>query len=157
MTQMEAEVYIPASTETVWELVSDVHRLPEWVTNVEQILSVSDVPVKVGTIYRDRVNVAGLWRPVREWRITEFTPPRWQVHEGKWPGIGKAVISMSLEPLGTSTQFKLTEAFHWHWYLKPLAWLLLEGLFLRRTLQAELRRHVENAKALLRRSSSRVL
>ena len=157
MMQIEAEVHIPASTEVVWDLVSDVYRLPEWVTNVEQILSVSDVPIKVGTVYRDRVNIAGLWRPVREWRVTEFTPPRWQVREGKWPRIGRATISMSLDPLGAATQFKLNVTFHFHWYLKPLAWLLLEGLFLRRTLQTGLRRTAESLKALLRRSSSRVL
>ena len=156
MTQMEAQVYIPASMETVWDLISDVQRIPEWMTNVEQILSVSEVPVKVGTIYRDRVSIAGLWRPFREWRVTESTPPRRQVYEGRWPGIGKAVVSMSIEPQGTDTQFKLTEVFHLNWYLRPPAWLLLEGLFLRRTLQSELRRNAENAKALLRANPDRV-
>ena len=53
MPQVEITKHINAQPENVWNFISDIRRGPEWVAVMENVLYVSDEPLKKGSSYRD--------------------------------------------------------------------------------------------------------
>lgn len=146
MPQVEFIEYIQAPPQAVWDFISDIRRGPEWVTVMKEVLFVSDGPIKKGSVYRERSQVA-VSTSETEWHITEFDPPRRQVHETNEPML-QAVLTMEVTPDGDGarllhrTDFKMMPRF------RPLGWLV-EKLFGYRTMSKELRQTVDNAKRIL--------
>ena len=69
MPQVEFIEYIQAPPQAVWDFISDIRRGPEWVTVMKEVLFVSDGPVKKGSVYRERSQVA-VSTSETEWHIT---------------------------------------------------------------------------------------
>ncbi len=80
MPRVEFIAHIHAPPQAVWDFISDIRRGPEWVTVMKEVLFVSDEPIKKDSVYRERSQVAGSMSET-EWHITEFDPPRRQVHK----------------------------------------------------------------------------
>jgi uncharacterized protein YndB with AHSA1/START domain len=100
-------VDIPAPPERVWDLASDVTRYADWVENTLEVYF--DGTVQMGTTYEERTRIAGPWKVLTRWRVTEFERPRRQVHEGEGvvAATGMAVV-IDLTPDGQSTHMALT-------------------------------------------------
>lgn len=145
MTRIEASVEIGAAPEAVWDFVSDLRRIPEWVQDTLKMLSVEPEPAQQGTVYRERSRILGPVSQVTTWRIVEFDPPRWQKHDGQVPMMASTSVSFGLEPSSAGTRF--TVAFEYA-PGNPLA-SLSDRLFLRGSLRSGFERSVQKLKALV--------
>lgn len=145
MPVVTIEEHIDASPQRVWDLINDIRRGPEWVTVMEEVLYVSDDPLKEGSRYRERSKI-GPVRSETEWRITRFEPPRLQVHECREPTLS-AVLTMEVEPEGKGARLHHRTEFAMLPVFRPLGWLA-ERVFGKRTMERELRRTVDNAKRI---------
>lgn len=146
MPIIEISQRITAPPQQVWDFISDVRRGPQWVTVMEEVLHVSNEPLKEGSMYRERSKV-GPTRSETEWHITKFEPPRVQVHECSEPTL-HAVLTMRVEPDGSGTRLLHQTEFKMLPVFRPLGWLV-EQVFGKRTMEREMRQTVENAKRIL--------
>ena len=67
---VEREVSIDASTEAVWEILSDVERWYEWTPSIKSILLLDPKPLHLGStalIEQPRL-------PRAKWQVTEIDP-----------------------------------------------------------------------------------
>ena len=140
--------HIDASPEVVWNFISDVHRGPEWVTVMKDVLYVSEGEFGQGSIYRELSKI-GPKESETEWHITRFEPPHVQVHECQESTL-QATLTMRVEPDGNGarlihqTEYQLMPVF------RPLGWVL-EKLFAYRMMRSEFQQSVQNAKQLIER------
>lgn len=146
MPRIEITEYIDAPPNAVWEFISDPHRWPEWVTVTEELISVSEEPVKEGTTYREFTQV-GPSKSETEWTITEFDEPSIQVHETHETDM-EAELTMRVEPSGDGTRLSHITEYRLMPGFRPLG-ILLEILFARRVMESELRQTVTNVKRMI--------
>ena len=107
-TSIIASAVIPVSPERVWEIACDSSRYPEWVENTLRMIH-ADGPTRAGATMEELTRVAGPWKSVTRWRVTEFDPPRRQVQQGE--GVSTATsmaVIIELSPAGQDTNFTLT-------------------------------------------------
>jgi uncharacterized protein YndB with AHSA1/START domain len=72
-TSIIASAIIPASPERVWQITCDTSRYPEWVENTLRMIR-TDGPTRAGATYEELSRIAGPWKSVTRWRVTEFDP-----------------------------------------------------------------------------------
>ena len=107
-TSIVASAIIPASPERVWEIACDTSRYPEWVENTLRMIR-PDGPTRADTTYEELSRIAGPWKSVTRWRVTEFNPPRRQVQQGEGVSTAKGMaMIIELSPAGQDTNFTLT-------------------------------------------------
>lgn len=145
MSRIEVSVDIGAPTETVWDFVSDLRRIPEWIEDTLAMLSVQPEPARLGAVYKERSRIIGRLSQITTWKITRFEPPRFQKHEGRVPMMAATSVSFGLEPSDAGTKFTLVFEYTPG---NPLS-SLTDGLFVRRNLERGFQRSVQNLKALL--------
>ena len=80
-TSIIASAVVPASPERGWEIACDTSRYPEWVENTLRMIH-TDGPTRAGATMEELTRIAGPWKSVTRWRVTEFDPPRRQVVAG---------------------------------------------------------------------------
>ena len=103
-----ASAIIPASPERVWEIACDTSRYPEWVENTLRMIR-TDGPTRVGATMEELTRIAGPWKSVTRWRVTEFDPPRRQVQQGEGVSTAKGMaVIIELSAVGQDTNFTLT-------------------------------------------------
>jgi len=145
VSRIEVSVDIGASPKVVWDFVSDLRRIPEWIEDTLKMLSVDPEPARLGTVYRERSRIIGPLSQVTTWRISAFDPPRFQKHEGRVPMMASTSVSFGLEPLLTGTKFTLVFEYTPG---NPLS-SLTDGLFVRKNLERGFRRSLQTLKALV--------
>src|SRR5271165_887758 len=107
-TSISASAIIPAPPERVWEIASDTSRYSEWVENTLQVLH-TDGPARLGATMEELTRIAGPWKSVTRWRVTQFDPPRRQTQEGEGVSTAKGMaVIIELSPAGQDTSFTLT-------------------------------------------------
>ncbi len=126
MPQVEYIKHINAQPENVWNFISDIRRGPEWVEVMEKVLYVSDEPLKEGSSYREESKIAGSTSET-EWHITEFDPPRRQVHKTDETML-RATLTMEVSPENNGTKFRHRTEFKMMPRFRPLGWIV-EKLF----------------------------
>lgn len=103
-----ASAVVEAPIEKVWELVSDSSRYAEWVDGTLEVLR-TDGPTQLGATYDERTRISGPWKATTRWRVTEFDPPRRQVHDGQGVATAKDMsLLIELAPTGEQTEVTLT-------------------------------------------------
>jgi uncharacterized protein YndB with AHSA1/START domain len=106
-TSIAASATISAPPERVWEIACDSSRYPEWVENTLRISA--DGPTRPGATMEELTRIAGPWKSVTRWRVTEFDPPRRQVQQGEGVSTAKDMaVIIELSPAGQGTEFTLT-------------------------------------------------
>ena len=145
MSRIEVSVDIGASPEAVWDFVSNLRRIPEWIEDTRAMLSVEPEPAQLGTVYRERSRIVGPLSQVTTWKITQFDPSRFQKHDGRVPMMAATSVSFGLEPSQAGTKFTLVFEYTPG---NPLS-SLTDGLFVRKNLESGFRRSVQNLKALM--------
>ena len=145
MSRIEVSVDIGASPQVVWDLVSDLRRVPEWIEDTLKMLSVEPEPAQLGTVYRERSRIVGPLSQVTTWKISEFDPPRFQKHDGRVPMMASASVSFGLEPSAGTTKFTLVFEYTPG---NPLS-SLSDRLFLKKSLQSSFGRSLQELKALV--------
>lgn len=107
-TSFSASSIIKAPPERVWEIACDTSRYPDWVEGTIRMIH-TDAPTLWGATYEEVTRIAGPWKSVTRWRVTEFDPPRRQVHEGEGICTAKDVaVIIELAPTSHGTNFTLT-------------------------------------------------
>jgi uncharacterized protein YndB with AHSA1/START domain len=107
-TSITASAIIPARPERVWEIACDTSRYPEWVENTLRVLR-TDGPARLGASMEELTRIAGPWKSVTRWRVTQFDPPRRQVQQGEGVSTAKDMaVIIGLSPAGQDTTFTLT-------------------------------------------------
>jgi carbon monoxide dehydrogenase subunit G len=103
-----ASAIVPAPQQRVWEAICDTSRYAEWVEGTDEVTR-TDGPARLGCSY-DEVNpVLGPWQARSSWEVTEFEPPRRQVHRGTGlPLTREFHVIFELASEGDSTGFTLT-------------------------------------------------
>ena len=149
MTHIEAMAYINAPSEEAWKVLSDIGRFPEWIANLGKILRSGDGTVAPGAAFKQEFKIVGPWNPVVGWRAARVDPPNAQVFEGNGAGLNRGTITVALDTVPTGTQFLISVDLDYKPYMRPLAALVLEILFLRRTMETRLRRTADAAKAIV--------
>ena len=110
-TSITASAIIPAPPERVWELACDISRYPEWVENTLRMIHV-DGPARLGATMEELTRIAGPWKAVTRWRVTQFDPPRRQVQAGEGVTMAKDMaVIIELSPAGADTKFTLTVCY----------------------------------------------
>lgn len=72
--QYEADIWIDAPPERVFEFIADLDAVPEWATKVAAIVNESPGPVAVGETFDERVAL-GFVRATVSWEVIEFESP----------------------------------------------------------------------------------
>jgi hypothetical protein len=98
--RMSAELDAPI--ETVWDVVADVGRQPEWMAEMSDLRMLTEPPLGVGSRGEATVTIAGISTtdPVT---VSVFEPPRRYgiVHEGRIAGDG--LIALAARAVGGPT------------------------------------------------------
>jgi carbon monoxide dehydrogenase subunit G len=103
-----ASVEIKAPPEAVWEVACETGRYAEWVESTIEVVR-TDGPARLGATYDELTRISGPWKASTHWRVTEFDPPRRQVHvgEGVATARGMAVV-IELTVTGEDTRLTLS-------------------------------------------------
>ena len=101
--QHVASIRIDASPETVWDIVADVERWPEWTESMETVTRVDDGPLRDGS--SARVKQPRL--PAVVWHVTEVEPGRSFTWEARAPGM-LSVASHRIETVDGATVVTLS-------------------------------------------------
>lgn len=108
--KLERSVDIAAPPEDVYDLISDPHRLEEWVSIHVALLDSSSDTLREGTELTQCLRLAGQKFKVR-WRVVESDRPRRLVWEGKGPVHSRAKVVNGLEATDGGTRFSYTNEF----------------------------------------------
>ena len=106
-TSITASAIVSAPLERVWEVACQSRRYPEWVENTLRIST--DGPTRLGATMEELTRIAGPWKSVTRWHVTEFDPPRRQVQQGEGVSTAKDMaVIIELSPVGPDTEFTLS-------------------------------------------------
>jgi len=145
VSRVEVSVDVGASPEAVWDFVSNLRRIPEWIEDTRAMLTVEPEPAQQGTVYRERSRIVGPLSQVTTWKITEFDPPRFQKHDGQVPMMAATSVSFGLEPSAKGTRFTLVFEYTPGNPVSSLG----DRLFLKKNLQSGFQRSLQNLKRLV--------
>jgi uncharacterized protein YndB with AHSA1/START domain len=145
MSRIEVSVDVGAPPEAVWDFVSNLRRIPEWIEDTLAMLTVEPEPAQQGTVYRERSRIVGPLSQVTTWKISEFDPPRFQRHDGQVPMMAATSVSFALEPSAGATKFRLVFEYTPGNPVSSLG----DRLFLKKSLQSGFQRSLENLKRLV--------
>ena len=85
MSQVRREVEIDASTETVFALLTDLSRLPDWSTITLETHDPTSSPLKKGDRFNQTLRILGR-RMETEWLVTELDAPHQVAYQATGPG-----------------------------------------------------------------------
>lgn len=122
-------VQIAAPAETVWAILVDVERWPEWTRSMDSVERVDDGPFEVGST----VKVKQPRLPAVEWTVTALEPGRAFTWQARGPGVTSLGVHRIDPADGTVTVTLGIDQSG------PLAWLgsLLLGRLTRRYVAME--------------------
>ncbi len=104
MPKQSGSTDIAASREAVWEVITDLSRLGEWVTIHRGIEGDPPATVQEGTTFTQQISVAEQRFDV-DWTAKEVSPPRRMVWDGAGPMGSSARSTYELSDAGDSVRF----------------------------------------------------
>jgi carbon monoxide dehydrogenase subunit G len=106
--EVSASAPVAAPPEQVWEALCDTARYADWVDGTDEVTR-TDGPAAPGSTY-DEVNpILGPWKAKTRWTVTEFDPPRRQVHRGEGIPMAKSFeVVMEVRPQEGASEVTLT-------------------------------------------------
>jgi uncharacterized membrane protein len=113
-TFFNVTVEIPAPPATVWRVMADVERWPEWTPSVRHVKRLTPGPLRVGS--RVRIHQPGF--PPAWWRVTELEAERGFIWVSTALGL-RVVARHWIEPLDVCC--RVTLAILYEGRLGPLA------------------------------------
>lgn len=94
---------INASPVSVWEVISDVARWPQWTPTIDSVELLDQGPLRVGT----RAKVRQPKLPQALWEVTEVVEGEHFTWEAKGPGM-KTIARHVVTPVGTGSTITLS-------------------------------------------------
>ena len=115
-----------SSAESLWGVLSDLRRLPEWLAFAASLEDVSGDAVVEGATYT--VKPGRAFEPKTKWRISAVEERRRQVHTSEMPMLSgvTSTIELSAPDAGPAS-------VHVHWHGEPsnLFGRMMRGMFQR--------------------------
>ncbi len=149
MGRVRESIEIEAPRDAVFDLAADARRWPEWQSTTVEVSGVQTPLDAVGKTYSIVANLAGR-RVEGAGRVTKYERPSVFEITGSAPGGGQLVTTTTFEPTDGGTW--LTVDLEYELPRGVLA--ILAAPFVERQIADELRRSVENFRALAERHGS---
>lgn len=106
MTRIERSIEINRQPEEVFDLLTNLDRLPDWATIVVETRDVPDQPIHNGSTFRQTIRVAG--RNLEcNWRVAELERPRHVAYESTAPGGGQLAMKQTVIAAGGGSRVEL--------------------------------------------------
>jgi len=142
MAKIEASVIIDRPIEEVWTFISDISKIPKWITEVVELRQTSAGPLGVGATCDFREKMRNTTMTVSS-RVTEYEPNRRLSFEHlSGPGKGSK-ITFSVDPIEGKTKFTNTNNMKFSGFYKLL------GPFVTPSLRRAVISGLGNAKRIL--------
>jgi hypothetical protein len=139
--RIETSIDIAASSATIWDVMIDVTRWPDWTPTVTSVELLDSGPLRVGT----RVRIRQPKLPVAVWTVSALEAGRGFTWTSVTPGL-TSVADHRIDARGTSTVSRVTLSVDWRGWMTPLIRLIF-GTLSRRYVRTE-------AESLKRRCES---
>ena len=110
MASVSTSIDIGTAPDEVWELVTDLDRLGEWVTIHRELRGPAPASVEEGTTFSQQLEVAGTPFDV-DWTATAVDAPQRLVWEGAGPAGSHARTSYALAAHDGGTRFTYENEF----------------------------------------------
>lgn len=141
--KVEREIEIAAEPEAVYAVLTDPHRLADWVTIHEGLDDAPDT-LRKGSTLTQTLKLAGRGFTVR-WKVVENERAERVVWEGQGPVRSKAKVIYELSSNGDGTHFTYTNEYH----LPGGVLGKMAGPAVRRVTAGELDRSLKQLKAIV--------
>jgi uncharacterized protein YndB with AHSA1/START domain len=110
MASVSTSIDIGTAPDLVWDLVTDLDRLGEWVTIHRELGSAAPDTIAEGSTFSQTLEVAGTPFDVA-WTATDVEAPQRLVWEGAGPAGSRARTSYALEARDGGTRFTYENEF----------------------------------------------
>lgn len=136
---------INATADTVWAVLSDLNRLPEWLEFVGEVQDVSG-PAHAGATYT--VKPPRRYEPTTHWQVAEVQQPARQLHTSEMPIVSgvRSVLEVTPSDRGVTVQV------HWTGTPKGLLGTMMRPIMAKRIPQ-DWERSLENLAGLVEGSA----
>jgi len=145
MPSVVSSIDIATPPDTVWALMCDPHRYPEFADPAERMIDVPDAEFGVGYTYTEYGGIKPFLSESR-WTVTAFEPKTRQVHEGD-DGKMRFHLTIDLTPTDGGTRLEQTLQLRPRWYLTPVT-ALMWPIMMRKRGQEAMDKTVANVKRL---------
>ncbi len=145
MARIERRIEINRSPDDVFEVLTDLNRLPNWATIVVETHDVPEQAIRNGTTFRQTIRVAG--RNLEcDWRVAELKRPRHVAYEATEVGCGQLAMRQTVVPADSGSRVELELD-----YELPGGWLgeAIDRAYLERRNEREAEHSLHNLKDLL--------
>lgn len=146
MGRVSASIEVNAPPESVWALMSDPRRYPDFVTATQRMLEVPAGDFGVGSEYREYGGVPPFLSE-SAWKVTRFEPMRVQTHLGD-DGRMRLSLDIELAPIEAGTRLTMALGLEPRWFMVPFN-ALLWPLMMRKRAQETFDETVGNAKRIV--------
>ncbi len=126
---IERSIEIAAPRATVWGVMADVERWPEWTPTMTSVERLDGGPFAVGS----RVRIRQPRLPTAVWTVTAFEPERYLEWQNASPGL-ESLAGHRLE--GAAGGTRVTLSLRWRGWVAPVL-RLFYGRLARRYVQTE--------------------
>ncbi len=150
MGTLKQSVNINASGDVVFDLLTDLDRLPQWSTITVETHGTPRQPIERGDAFMQTLRVLGT--PVEaEWRVVELERPKKVAYETTAPGGGRLQMSQTVHDSDGASKVEFEVDYDLPRDLEQL----LEGDYAERRNERELEHSLQNLKDLAEARSGR--
>jgi carbon monoxide dehydrogenase subunit G len=114
-----------ATPEAVWDVVDDLHRLPEWLAFASAVQDVTG-PAHAGGTYT--VKPPRSYEPTTHWIVAEADQPFRQLHTSEMPVVSGVRSELTITPSGEGVIVRV----HWTGTPKGLLGKIMSGMMQKR-------------------------
>lgn len=126
-SQIDVDVsrHINAPADRVWEIISDLNRLPDWLAFAAAVQDVSG-PAEPGATYTVKPHRS--YEPTTHWTVAESEPPLRQLHTSEMPVVAGVRSELQVTPSADG----VTVRAHWTGAPKGLVGKVMSGMMQKR-------------------------
>lgn len=150
MGRLKKSIDVNAPAEVVFDLLTDLDRLPQWSTITVETHGTPRQPLEEGDTFTQTLHVLGTSLET-EWRVVELKPPRTLAYVTTAPGGGRLEMSQKV----TDSEGVSTVEFELNYDLPADLEELLESDEAERRNELELERSLQNLQDLAQGRSAR--
>ena len=145
MNRIERSIEISRSPEEVFELLTDLERLPQWATILVETRKAPGRPLEPGDTFEQTIRVAGVPLESR-WRVLRIERPRVVEYEAEGVAGGRLKMTQRVSPAAAASRVELEVE-----YELPGGFVgeLLDRAFVERRNEREAESSLQNLKDLL--------
>lgn len=106
MTRIERQTEIDRSPEEVFDVLTDLDRLPDWATMVLENHGTPEKPLRAGQTFGQTIRIVGR-NLTTEWEVTECDAGRRVSYQATGPGGSRLEMKQRVEPRGQGSLVEL--------------------------------------------------